>query len=715
MKKLTHFFLFFSWTCLAQQNLREGYIPLRSKGELPLSLTQDIRHVVRQDLSELEKNKERNRYLKTHFLTASNYQIEHLLKSGNTLLNDEITTYLNQIADLILKDNPGLRSQLNIFTMKSPVVNAYCFDKGFIFVNIGLIAQAETEAQLAYLLCHEITHYTKQHNINQYVRNAEIDQKNYNGYSREEVFIEKCQYSKEHESEADVEGFRLFERTLYNLKQAEKLFDVLEYAHLPFELIPFKKSHFESPGYVLPESYFLSEVSAIRDKSGEDDTKQTHPNTRKRKEAVGTIVKNRDNTNRVNSLLGQEKFEYIRDLARMELCRLYLRNRDYPNALYAAYILLQKYPSNAYLEEIVSKSLYAISLYHKNEISYGRTSYLRKGIPAYTAIESFPQQLYHLIGTMPGNEWTIMSLNYVYRAHQRHPGNSVLASLSDSLFGLMKRTPWVISDFSRTLPEEVPDTLREHAPDVQEEPVSKTDLISSLQKESQVRNDDSVYYSDVFLDLFMNDPEFSEKFPTAGPEETFSAHSRYGVRRPASASHNNRLASVRKVLLVDPFFLKKDETMRQEVFHIASDEKQITFHHLLQEYAKQLNMEMATIDTRHLEAGDTEKMNDFSVINDWFHERVDANKEKNKILNTDEIDAVIEKYGTPYVLKTGFVSLVTFAGKKRTYFYGYLFDIRNNEILYKKYEYFKARDRQDMIRSKTYQMIFEIKHPKTIH
>ena len=715
MKKIFFLFLIVTVISKGQQDLKKNFAPLKSQGQLPAVFTQDIRNVIKQDITELKKKKESDKWLKSSFLTASNYQIERIVRSGNTLINDEITAYLNKIVDVILKDNQGLRKQLNVFTLKSSVVNAYSFDKGYVFIDIGLIAQAETEAQLAYIICHEICHYTKQHHINSYVKNAEIDRHSY-GYNNEERIIEKCQYSKESESEADIEGLKLFERTLYNLKQAEKAFDMLQYAHLPFELLAFKKTYFETPNYVLPKAYFLPEVSAIKDNSNEDDTKQTHPNTKKRKLAIGEIITNRDNTNRVNAIVGQEKFEYIRDLSRMELCRLYLKNRDYPNALYAAYIMSLKYPSNEYLAEIISKCMYAITLYDKGEIAYNSDSNLENGFNSYTNVESFPQQLYHLIAKMPENEWTIMSMNYVYRQHKKYPTNKELTAYSDSLFSLMKRTHWGINDFARIIKKETPKTdSTEIKKEVEKESGSKTDLIASfLQKEREGKSDDTVYYRNVFVDLFVNDREFADKFPSSGSSSSGSG-SDYSIY---STSNNyvrkksvKNSVKIQKVLLLEPTFIKLDETQREEIQYITSDQKQEDYSKTINECAKLLGVELITIDPGLLTASEVDKINDYSVINDWFDEKFDTDKEKNKILNTDDIDAVIKKYGTPYVLKTGIVTVITRSAKKRTYFYGFLYDIKKNEQVYKRYEYFRSKDRNDLVNAKTYQMLYELRNP----
>ncbi len=723
MNKLTLLLFLSANAFFAQQNLTENFTPLKSSGTLPDIFTQNIRNVIQNDITELNKQRDNDKMLKTVYLTQANYEIEKIVKSGNTLINDEVTNYLNKVVDVVLKNNPTLRNELHIFTLKSPIVNAYSYDKGYIFLDIGLISQAETEAQLAYILCHEISHYTKKHNINGYVNDKKIDNKNYNGKNREDKLIEKCQYSKETESEADIEGFKLFEQTNYNFKQAEKAFDVLQYAHLPFELIEFQKQFFENEHYKLPAGYFLKEVSSIRNNSNEDDTKHTHPNTAKRKQAIADLIANRNNTGKVNEILGKEQFEYIRDLARMELCRLYLKNRDYQSALYAAYILAKKYPNNEYVAEIISKCMYAISLHGKGLLRYNSDSYLEDGMKSYTDIESYPQQLYHLIGKMPSNEWTMMSLNYVYRAHKKFTNNKPMAAYSDSLFKLMKETNWGIIDFVRVAKKpEVITEIKKDTSITKDESNSKTDLIASLQKENSFKNYDTAYYKEMYVDLFMNDTEFATKFPTAGlnSENNSAGFSIYNSRKANTKTTKNgeyvktEKLKIEKVLLLEPFYLKINETIKeQKMQYIESDENQEKFTVTVNDCAKRQNFELVTLDPSLISASEADKVNDYSTINDWFTEKFDANDaDRNPIFNTDDIDKVIAKYGTQYVMKTG---IVNYRGGRKgltTYYYSFIYDIKNNEMVYKKYEAFHGKASKDLINAKVYQSFFELIHSK---
>ncbi len=711
--KLFFFFSIISNGLFCQQNLKENFTPLKSVGVLPEIFTQNVRNIIKTEITELNKGKENDKALKTIYLTEANYEIEKIIKSGNTLINDEITKYLNKLKDVVLSNDAALKNKLNIFTLKSTVVNAYSYDKGFIFFDVGLIAQAETEAQLAYILCHEISHYTKHHNIQGYVKNKKLEKEVYEGKNESDVLIEKCQYSKEHESEADLEGFKLFETTNYNYTQAQKAFDVLQYAHLPFELTEFKKTFLETENLKFPVGYFLKDVSSIRNNADDDDTKSTHPNTAKRKVAISELIKARSNAGRVDNATSETEFKYIRDLARFESCRLYLKNRDYPNALYAAYILREKYPDNQFLAEVISKCLYAITMYKKGDLRYGSDSYMDEGILSYTKVESFPQQIYHLIEKMPENEWAVVALNYTYRAHKKFPADSLLNNLSDSLFKVMSRTPWGIVDFVRF--SKKADTIKVVKDTIV--PKSKTELIANLQKENSFKNYDTAYYKDAFVDLFMNDKEFTKKFPTAGPTSSQSSgFSDYRPRSYTSAKSMKKgtrfkeMEKVSKVITLEPFYVIIDKN-ENELTNFEADEKQEILINTINSCASKQNFELVTLDPGLLTSSDVDKMNDYSVINDWMYERFDAHENTYgavPIFSIDEIKKITSKYGTTHILKTGIGFI---KGKKKyTVFYAAIYDLRTNKMVYLKQEVFRGKPNKDLINAKVYQMFYELKN-----
>ncbi len=704
LRLLIPVFLIFSATAQIQ-DLSRHFQPLKSKGPLPPEFVTNVREVISQDIDDMKKRQESDRELKSNFVTASNYQIDRLLRSGNALVNDEVTNYVNEVADGLLKEDQALRKKLKIYTLKSSVVNAYSYDKGYVFINIGLLAQLESEAQLAFVLSHEICHFTKQHHINGFMRNTRIDKGRTNG-NTEEKYIEKCQYSKENESEADLEGFKIYERTNYDLKQAEKGFAVLQYSHLPFELEPIKKEFFESPGYRLPADYFLKEFNPIKDNSNEDDSRMTHPNTYKRRKAFAELIEKREGEPRVTQVLGQKRFEYIRDLCRMEICRLFLKERDYPNAFYSAYVLAQKFPANQYVLEMVSKALYGIALYEQGEIRYTEESHLSYGMPHAAKVESYPQQIYYMMENMSAHEWTVMALNKVYRYHRSYPENRPISVIADSLFHLLDRTYWS-SHFARKKRLPLADTVAK-ASSVQ----TKTDLIASLQETEKSLIADTAYYSSVFLDLFTEDTEFAKKFP-GGHRQPMGQRNYTSGQRTNSESDvdsyyyiplQNKKA-IDTLIVLEPFYYRIDQRKRNAVNYLSTDKKQESFMNGIESASTRLKIRLEKLDPGLLGPEDAIKMNDLSVVNDWFEERFDSDLQQRVILNTNEVDAIMDKYNTPYILRTGVVSVVYRMGIKRTYFYGFVYDVRSNKMLYRRYDVFRRRDKDDLLKSKTFQMM----------
>ena len=150
----------------AQQDFTKDYTPLKSAGTLPDAFCQSTQKKIEEDNKQVKNKTHSQKKTEKNFNIESNYGLDAYLLSGDVLVNDKVSVYLNKIADVLLKGNPGLRKELNFFAAKSTDVNAFCYPRGYIFVNLALIAQTENEAEIAFILSHEITHYTKKHSLN---------------------------------------------------------------------------------------------------------------------------------------------------------------------------------------------------------------------------------------------------------------------------------------------------------------------------------------------------------------------------------------------------------------------------------------------------------------------------------------------------------------------------------------------------------------------
>lgn len=685
-------FLFLSLAAVGQDF--DNYQQIKSSGDLPRDFTKLTQQKVKEDINTLNDKSRGARKSKEQYMLEANYLIDELISSGKVLVNDPLGNYVNKVADKLLAHDPDLRSQVQIYVVKSPVVNAFTFDKGIIFVNVGLLAQLENEAQLAFILAHEITHYTHRHAINAYVEYDRIDQgrSSYRRASYEDRSTAKSSYSKELETEADMEGLELYLKSNYSVKEVSGAFDVLQYSYLPFEEIEFDKGFLETENLVMPDDYFLPETAAIKADDNYDDSKSTHPNIRKRRTSVMKRIDELDEGDRSKYLVSEDEFKKVREISRFEICRLYLIHREYAEALYSAYILLKKYPGNLYLEKIVAKSLFGMAAYkNKGKMKYRRDNWYtsdkldlddydgttRFRLAKFEDIEGNSQQVYHMLHKLNRDEMTVVALQYAWNVKKKAPDDGMLNAITDSLFAqLVFANNLHPFDFSKKSKEEIlqQNAEKEKEKEKEEEPEeqSKYDKIKSRQNKAEVEtNQNFIKYA--FVDLF-NDKEFTERFNYFSDKaDSYKKASRdydnlsdrelrdleRKQEKEEKALRKKGLAlGIDKIVIVDPYYNKIDTRKKNSVKYFAAETSQQIFTRRLKIAADKVGLDYEVLDPNSFRTTDVEKFNDFSVINDWVVERFNHEDRANPIVvNTDEAHDLVEKYGTKYFLWTGVVNV----------------------------------------------------------
>ena len=76
--------------------------------------------------------------------------------------DEEIVDYLNQLGEELSK-NADYEGEFEICLIKSKAINAFAVPGGLICFNSGLILQSQSEAELASVMAHEISHVTQRH------------------------------------------------------------------------------------------------------------------------------------------------------------------------------------------------------------------------------------------------------------------------------------------------------------------------------------------------------------------------------------------------------------------------------------------------------------------------------------------------------------------------------------------------------------------------
>lgn len=342
-----------------------------------------------------------------------NVFLRDLVMKGRVLYGTLLNDYLNTIVDNLLQNDLTLRSKVHVYILKSPAVNACATTNGLVIVNLGLIAQVSNESELAYILAHEIAHFAENHvtRINDYNKDT------LKGHDILDNYVKYHSRSREQELAADrIALERYFQQTSYSYAAVDGVFDVLQYADLPFDEIPFPRSLVEEEFYSFPDKYYLEQVSPIYNRSDMVDTLFTHPNIEKRRTAALKIIDGLSNNGRKLFVQSEELFNEIRELARFECLNCYLSEHQFDQAFYNAYVLQQSHPDNAFLEEVIVSSLYGYSK-HKN---HGNTADV---ILTPQSVTGEMQQTSYFFSKLTKPESSLLALRAAWKAKQKHPEN----------------------------------------------------------------------------------------------------------------------------------------------------------------------------------------------------------------------------------------------------------------------------------------------------
>lgn len=97
-------------------------------------------------------------------------QLAQQVQQQSKIINDPVVSeYVNRLGQNIVR-NSDAKVPFTIKVIEDPVVNAFALPGGFFFVQSGLILKADTEAELAGVMAHEIAHVAARHATRQATR-----------------------------------------------------------------------------------------------------------------------------------------------------------------------------------------------------------------------------------------------------------------------------------------------------------------------------------------------------------------------------------------------------------------------------------------------------------------------------------------------------------------------------------------------------------------
>jgi len=159
-------------------------------------------------------------------------ELREALLGGGVVYDDPVlTAYVQRVIDRLY---PEFRGVIHVTLLKSPDLNAFAVPDGNLYINVGLLARFDNEAQLATVLAHEGTHFTNRHG---YLSAKSV--KNNAAFAAiggllgvpllpDLIAVSSIfGYSRELETEADEVGYRRLLQAGYDVHEAPKVFEHL--------------------------------------------------------------------------------------------------------------------------------------------------------------------------------------------------------------------------------------------------------------------------------------------------------------------------------------------------------------------------------------------------------------------------------------------------------------------------------------------------------
>lgn len=149
-----------------------------------------------------------------------------IARSGQIYEHARATKYLQGVMDGLY---PEFKGKIPVRIYDSTQLNAFAMPNGSIYINIGMLARVENEAQLAAVLGHEAVHFIEKHSFQQRVSTKNAASFAVSGipFASLAAASSISGFSRELEREADAMGYQRLVKAGYDPREAHKVFQYL--------------------------------------------------------------------------------------------------------------------------------------------------------------------------------------------------------------------------------------------------------------------------------------------------------------------------------------------------------------------------------------------------------------------------------------------------------------------------------------------------------
>ena len=312
-----------------------------------------------------------------------------LNKTGIVNLNSKATRYLNDIKSHLLSDYPKADKDIQVLITFNPALNAMATINEKIYVNVGLLARVKNEAQLAFIMAHELMHIINMHSVEQYkALKKEVKDVQQSDISRKANQIElfKHNMSVKHELEADADGFHLYLAAGYSANEAFEALKILESADdelvqkkVSAEILRVSIEAYDKLMENLKSGKIKDveevkedlDIQNLKDKLGveEDEELSTHPDIKSRLEKISELIKaNKNNKSTIEYKIDKALFDEIKVASLIMVNNSYNQSSDFGGAYLIYSNLLLEGKKN---DNILNHFCYAVfGIIHDRKFKY---------------------------------------------------------------------------------------------------------------------------------------------------------------------------------------------------------------------------------------------------------------------------------------------------------------------------------------------------------
>jgi hypothetical protein len=354
-----------------------GFTPLKNIESKQQQYARAIDDKYQKDLSGLQGKFKKEL---TEVYTMRRNMVKEKFESGEMLTDEKSLDYINAILQQVIKANQLPRStDTRIAFSRTWWANAYSTGEGTFIFNAGLFHKMKNEAQVAFVICHELAHYYLDHGNNKIhkhintfhseefqkkikqIQKSQFKQNQQASELMKGVTFAFRRHSREDEAAADSMAVLLLKNTGYDINESLTCLALLdsvdrdkynEPLNLParfnFTSYPFKPYWLQPPGIRFSVNQEVEKKELL-------DSLKTHPDCSVRIEKLRSAIASEQKPGKKKFLISEDNFIELKKQFDYEIINYSFEVDNVSLSLYYTLKMLSAFPDDPYLNTMVGK------------------------------------------------------------------------------------------------------------------------------------------------------------------------------------------------------------------------------------------------------------------------------------------------------------------------------------------------------------------------